>query len=118
MRFNPDAFLLIKDIEDGTFHDDSSGSMGAPLSGDRVSSEDVVSSTHLDGDTGMVTGGGSFADSRTEGVFDTSDGHQGQVARKAFTRSVVGGLEIGTSEGPALKVPIAECDGSQHLVRV
>lgn len=99
MRFNPDAFLSIKDTEDGTFHDDSSGSMGAPLSGDRVSSEDIVSSTHLDCDTGMVAGSSSFADTRTEGVFDTGDGHQSQVARKAFIRTSSGDWKLVPARG-------------------
>jgi len=32
--------------------------------------------------------------------------------------NLIGGAEFGTSGGPALEIPVAECDGPQHLVRV
>ena len=86
-----------------------------PLSSDRSSGEDVVA---VEGDSRVVAGGDSLADIRAEGIFNTGDGHQGQVTREVIARNLVGRVETGAGGGPALKILVAECDSSQHLICV
>jgi len=62
--------------EDRAFHDDASSGIDTTLSGNRASGEDVVSGTHLDGDTRVMAGSDSLADTITKGIFDTGDGHR------------------------------------------
>jgi hypothetical protein len=74
-----DTFVWAESAENRTFQDDTTICVDAALSDDRASGEDVVSSTHLDGYTGVVAVGDGIADTRTKGIFDTGDGHQSHV---------------------------------------
>jgi len=105
-------------MEHRAFRDDASSGIDTALSGNRASGEDVVSGTRLDGDTHVMVGGDSLADTNTKGIVDTGDGHQGDVAGEVLIGNLIGGMEFGTGGGPVLKIPVAECDGPQHLVCV
>jgi len=61
----------------------TTGGVDVALSGNRASSEDAVSGTHLDGCTHVVETGDSFADTRMKEVFDTGDGHQSHVVGRS-----------------------------------
>ena len=65
-----------------------------------------------------MAGGDSLVDTNTKGIFDTGDGHQGHVAGEVLIGNLVGGMEFGTSGGPVLEIPVAECDRPRHLVCV
>jgi hypothetical protein len=65
-----------------------------------------------------VAGGDGLTDTRAEGIFDTSDGHESHIVREVLVIDLVGGLEAGIGRGPRLKVPVTERDGPQHLVGI
>ena len=64
----------------------------------------------------VMAGSDSLTDTILKGIFDTGDGHQGHVAGEVLIGKLIGGMEFGTSGGPVLKIPAAECDSPQHLV--
>jgi hypothetical protein len=115
---NPHTFGVVESAEDRTLHDDTSSGVDTTLCGDRAGGKDVVSGTHLDGNTSAVAGGDGLMDTIAEGIFDTSDGHQSHIAREALVIDLVGRLEAGIGRGPRLKVPVAERDGPQRLVGI
>jgi hypothetical protein len=115
---NLHAFGVVESAEDRTLRDDTSSSVDTTLHGDRAGSKDIVSGTHLDGNASAVAGGDGLADTRAEGIFDTSDGHESHIAREVLVIDLVGRLEAGIGRGPRLKVPVTERDGPQHLPRL
>lgn len=70
------------------FHDNPSSGIYPTLQCNRPSSEDVISSAHLNSDASFVALGYSFTNTITEGVFDTSNSDQ----RKIFCEVVVRNL--------------------------
>jgi len=83
-----------------------------------MSSQDIASGTHLDHDASLMTLNDSLVYARTEGILNPGDGHQGHLTREFFVGNLIGGLEVGASWGPQLKVLVAERDCPQHLVGV
>ena len=62
--------------------------------------------------------GNGFTYTGAEGIFDTSDGYQGHVAREFLVWNFICGMEVDANGGPRLEVAITERDGLQHLVGV
>jgi hypothetical protein len=54
----------------------------------------------------MMADRDSLANIGAKGVFDTGDSDQGHLAREILIRRLIGGLEVGTSGGPALEIPV------------
>ena len=115
---NLDALMVIESSEERAFHDDTSSGVGARLSRDRASGQDIVSGAHLDCDTGLVTFNDGLTYAIAKGVLDTSDGHKGQVTRMPFIWYLIGGVEVDTGGGPRLEVLVAQRNGPQHLIGV
>ena len=92
MGDNLHALLRVESVEERTLHDDTPCGVDTALGGDWPSSEDIVCSTHLDGEAHMVTSGDGLAHTGVKGIFNTSDGNRGHVARKVFVRNFIGGL--------------------------
>ena len=94
----------VESAEEGVFHGDPSGGVDTTLSRDRASCEDVVSGTHLDGDTSLAALGGSITCTKAEGIFDTGDSYQGRIVRKLLVRNFVCRVEVEIGRGPRIKV--------------
>ena len=111
--YNLETFLVTEPSESGTFDDDSTRGVHATLDGDRSSGKDVVSGTHLDGDTGLVTLGDRLDDSRSERVLDGDDGDHGQVLGEVGQQQLL--LAIGGGESTGLVILVTDGDGSETL---
>ena len=120
LKTGDDLEMLVgaESAEEGSLHDDTSSGVDAALSGDRSSSQDVVPHTHLDGDTDFVASGNGSTYTGAEGIFNTSDGYQGHVAREFLVWNSIRGTEVNTGGGLRLEVLVTECDGPQHSVGI
>ena len=83
----------VKSAEEGALHDDPSSSVSSgvdtTLGCDRARCEDIVSGTHLDGDTSLAALGDDIAYTKAKWIFDTGGGYQGRIVRKLLARNFI-----------------------------
>lgn len=68
--------------EYGAFHDDTARGVDTALARDATSSENIVAGAHLDLDASTRAVGDGATDTLTEGILDTGDRDQDELARE------------------------------------